>query len=69
MRRGVQLGVLLGRMLGVIGGMEAVGMRHVGVVSGLLMVAGRVVPCGLGVVMCSLGVVVGCLAVMMRCVL
>jgi len=44
-------------------------MRHVCVVSGLLVVAGRVVPCGLSVMMCSLGVVVGCLAVMMRCFL
>ena len=68
-RWGVQFSVLLGRMLRVIGGMETVGMRHVCVVSGLFMVASRVVPGGLSVMMCSLAVVMGRLGVMMRCFL
>ena len=67
--RGVQFGVFLGGELGVIGGMKAVGMRHVSVVSGLFVVARSVVPCGLSVVVCGLGVMVGCLGMMMGCFL
>lgn len=69
MRFGVQFSVFLGRMLGVIGGMQAVGVRHVCMVSGLFVVARGVVPGGLSVMMRGLGVVVGCLGVVMRCFL
>lgn len=68
-RRSVQFGVFLGGMLGVISGMEAVGMRHVCVVSGLLVIARGVVACGLSVMMRGLAMMVGCLGVMMRCFL
>jgi hypothetical protein len=61
--------VMPGRVLGVLGGVGAVGMREVRVVGGLLMVAGIVMLRRLGVMMCGHSVVVGRGAMFVRCLL
>ena len=52
------LGVVLGRLVGVMGGVDAVAVRHVSMMAGLFVVAGLVVPRGFSMVMGGVFVVV-----------
>jgi hypothetical protein len=47
----VVLGVVLGRLVGVMGGVDPVAVRHVGMMAGLFVLAGFIVPRGFPVVM------------------
>jgi galactitol-specific phosphotransferase system IIC component len=47
----VVLGVVLGRRVGVMGGVDAVAVRDMGMMAGLFLVAGFMVPRGFSVVM------------------
>jgi len=62
----VRVHVLPGCIFRMLIGMAIVTVGHVCMVSRLLMVAGFVMLCSLGMVVCSLRVVVGSLLVMMR---
>jgi hypothetical protein len=59
--------VVLGCVPRVLGGMKMVSVREMGVVRGLLMVAGLVVSGGFAVVACSVFVVFRCIGVVMGC--
>jgi hypothetical protein len=65
----VDLDVLFRGVFRVLVGMSVVCMRHVRMVSRLLVVAGFVMLCGLVMVVGSLRMVMGSLLVMMRCFL
>jgi hypothetical protein len=67
--RSVRLGVFARRILGVLFGVEGVGMRYVGMMRCLLVVAGFVVLCRFAMVMRSLGVMMRCILVMRCCLL
>jgi hypothetical protein len=56
---GMMLGVMLGRLLGVMGGVQPVGVRHMGVMTGLLVIAVFVVLGGLAVMVRRALVMVG----------
>ena len=51
------LGVMLGRLVRRLGGVQAMGMRHVGMVAALMVIAFLVVFGGLAMVVRCLGVV------------
>lgn len=59
----VRLDVVLGRMLGMLGGMEVMTMRGMRVVGGLFVVARGVMLCGFAVMARSMLVVLRCLMV------
>jgi hypothetical protein len=61
--------MVLDRVLRVIGGMNLVPMREMGMVCGLFMVSGFVVRGGFMVMARSVFVMLGCLLVMMCCFL
>jgi hypothetical protein len=63
------VGVVLRGFMGMMGGMQAVGMRHVGVVPRLLMLAGLVVLGGLAVMMRRILVMLGCSLVVIAAVM
>jgi hypothetical protein len=62
----VVLGVVLGRFVRRMRGVQAVGMRHVGVMAALVVLAGLVVLGGLAMMLRRLGVMIGSRLVMMR---
>jgi hypothetical protein len=55
----MMLGVLLGRLMRMVRGMQAMGMRHMGVMTGLLMLAALVVLGGFAVMVGRALVVLG----------
>jgi hypothetical protein len=61
--------VMLNRVFRVFGRVHVMGLRQVGVMSGLLMVARVMMLCGLGVVMSRHAVMMGRLAMFVRCLL
>jgi hypothetical protein len=65
MMPGVMLGVMLCRLLGVMGGMQPVRMRHVGVMTGLLMIAAFIMLGGLAVMVRGVLVMLGRILVML----
>src|SRR5271165_870342 len=58
--------MMLGRFTGVVGGMQAVSMRHVGVMTCLLVTTALVMFCGFKMVLCRVLVVFRCFPVMLR---
>ncbi|MGB6688100.1 MAG: hypothetical protein WBE76_09695 [Terracidiphilus sp.] len=65
----VRLNVVLGRMLGVLGGVQMMAMRRVRVVGGLFVVASDMMLRGFLVVARSVLVVLRCLLVVIGCFL
>jgi branched-subunit amino acid permease len=65
----VRFNVVLGCVLGMLGSMNVVAMREVGVVGGLFVVASFVMLGSFGVMVCGVLVVLRCLRVMMGCFL
>jgi hypothetical protein len=64
----MMLGVLLGRLVRMMRGMQAVGMRHMGVMTGLLMLAALVVLGGFAVMVGRALVMLGRRLVMLAAV-